>query len=75
MKMIAQYLEHALQFERMAAEAEQGPFKDSLLRQATAYRKLAAERAATLKIPNLAEPPKPVEGPGESARRTLPNCQ
>ena len=48
MKLVAEYLEQALQFERMAAEAADGHFKDSLLKQAAAYRKLAAERAEQL---------------------------
>ena len=43
--MIAEYLEHALQFERMAAEATDPALKASLSSQAVAYRKLAAERA------------------------------
>lgn len=43
--MIAEYLEHALQFERMA-EAETNPDAKGLFeKQAAAYRKLAAERA------------------------------
>ena len=53
-KMIAEYLEHALQFERMASEATDPALKESLARQAVAYRKLAAERAERL---NLARPP------------------
>jgi hypothetical protein len=43
--MIAEYLEHALEFERMANEATDPALKESLLKQAQAYRKLAAERA------------------------------
>ena len=45
MKMIAEYLEHALKFERMAAEATDPALKESLAKQAVAYRQLAAERA------------------------------
>ena len=52
--MIAEYLEHALQFERMASEATDPALKESLARQAVAYRKLAAGRAERL---NLARPP------------------
>ena len=44
-KMIAEYLEHALQFERMAAEATDPQLKESLAKQGAAYRKLASERA------------------------------
>jgi hypothetical protein len=43
MKMIAEYLDHAIQFERMAAEATDPALKESLSKQAHAYRKLAEE--------------------------------
>jgi hypothetical protein len=49
--MIAEYLEHALQFERMASEATDPPLKASLLKQAEAYHKLAVERAERLRTP------------------------
>jgi hypothetical protein len=49
--MIAEYLEHAVEFERMAAEAANGKLKESLLKQAQAYHKLAAERAERLNLP------------------------
>ena len=48
MKMIAEYLEHALQFERMASEATDPALKESLSKQALAYHKLAEERAERL---------------------------
>ena len=51
--MIAEYLEHALQFERMAAEPTDPALKESLARQAVAYRKLAAERAERLNLARL----------------------
>jgi hypothetical protein len=52
--MIAEYLDHALQFERLA-DAEQKPeLKEQLVKQAAAYRKLALERAKKLGI----RPPK-----------------
>jgi hypothetical protein len=50
-KMIAEYLEHALQFEKMAAEATDPQLKESLGKQAVAYRKLATERAERLNLP------------------------
>ena len=56
MKMIAEYLEHALQFERLAAAETDAALRESLAKQAVAYRKLAAERAARL---NLPAPPQP----------------
>ena len=55
-KMIAEYLEHALQFERMAAEETNPELKADLDKQAAAYRKLAAERANKL---GLQPPPGP----------------
>jgi len=54
MKMIAEYVEHALQFERLAAHEKDPKLKADLEKQATAYRKLAADRAKQLGI----EPPK-----------------
>jgi hypothetical protein len=59
MKMIAEYLEHALKFERMAAEATDPALKESLAKQAVAYRQLAAERATRL---GLSQPPNPGKG-------------
>ena len=53
--MIAEYLERALQFERMAADERKPDLKAELEKQATAYRKLAAERAKKLGMP----PPPP----------------
>jgi hypothetical protein len=54
MKMIAEYLENALHFERMAAEATDLALKEALRKQSVAYRKLAAERAERL---GLSGPP------------------
>jgi hypothetical protein len=58
--MIAEYLDHALEFERMAADATDPKLKESMFKQAEAYRKLAAERAERLRIPprpSQAKPP------------------
>lgn len=54
--MIAEYLEHAIRFEQMAKETVDPKFKDSLLQQAAAYRKLAAQRAKKLNIPLPSQP-------------------
>jgi hypothetical protein len=54
MKMIAQYLEKAIDFEKMALKEKDLRLKDSLLNLAAAYRKLADERARKL---NLLVPP------------------
>ena len=45
MKMIAEYLEHAIEFERMAAEEKNQEVKAVFVKQAATYRKLAADRA------------------------------
>jgi hypothetical protein len=58
MKMIAEYLENALQFERMAAGEPDASLKADLERQAAAYRKLAAERAKRLGLQPPPTPPK-----------------
>jgi hypothetical protein len=55
MKMVAEYLEKAHTFERMAAAETDAALKADLAKQAAAYRKLAAERAKKL---NLPMPPK-----------------
>jgi hypothetical protein len=51
--LVAEYLEHALQFERMAAEEADPKLKESLLKQAKAYRKLAGDRVASLQKSDL----------------------
>jgi len=45
MKMVAEYLEKALNFEQMALLEADPELKARLLEQAKAYRKLAADRA------------------------------
>ena len=49
--MIAEYLDHAIEFERLAASEPNPALKESLINQAIAYRKLAAERANRLRPP------------------------
>lgn len=44
MKMVAEYLEKALDFERLAKDETDSELKESLFAQAQAYRKLAEER-------------------------------
>jgi hypothetical protein len=56
MKMIAEYLEHALDFERMAAEETTPQIKAVFEEQAASYRRLAETRA---EIAGLQLPPKP----------------
>jgi hypothetical protein len=50
MKMLADYLEKAINFERMAAEEKDANLKANLERLATAYRKLAVARAKELGV-------------------------
>jgi hypothetical protein len=45
MKMLAEYLEHAVKFEQMAARENDPKLKAEFERQAVAYRKLAEKRA------------------------------
>jgi len=48
MKLVAEYLDHAMQFERMAEEASDLKLKAQFVQQCEAYRKLATKRAAQL---------------------------
>jgi hypothetical protein len=60
MKMTAEYLERALEFERLATLEENPQVKTDLEKQAAAYRKLAAVRA------NWLGRPSPPIGPEDS---------
>jgi hypothetical protein len=51
MKLVAEYLEHAERFERMAEDAADPKLKAQFLQQSEAYRKLAAKGAARWKGP------------------------
>jgi len=51
MKLVAEYLDHAQRFERMAEEASDPQLKAQFLQQGQAYRKLAAKRVGHLKGP------------------------
>jgi hypothetical protein len=59
MKLLTEYLERAVSLERLAADEQESQFKNELLRQAAAYRKLAAKRAEDYGLP----PPSPPEIP------------
>jgi hypothetical protein len=58
MKLLTEYLEHALTFERMAAEETNPDVRKKFEGQAAAYPKLATERAAKLGLPAPSAPPK-----------------
>ena len=68
MKMITEYLDHALTFERMAAEEDNPAVKAQFEKQAVAYRKLAKERAAQYGLPPPS-PPQEKAGLTEAARQ------
>jgi hypothetical protein len=54
--MLTEYLERAIEFEKMAASEENGAFKAQLLKQAADYRQLAAKRAKEYGLP-MPSPP------------------
>lgn len=51
MRMIAEYLDTAIQFEQMASAEQDETLKARLLDQAAAYRELAENRARRLRLP------------------------
>jgi hypothetical protein len=55
MKLITEYLERAVNPERLAVGEQDAKFKNALLEQARVYRKLAAKRADQFGLP----PPSP----------------
>ncbi len=48
MKLIAEYLEHALSFEQLAADEQNPTLKRDFEKQAVAYHQLAVERTKKL---------------------------
>ena len=56
MKMLTEYLERAVEFEKLAASEQNETFKAVLLKQAAAYRKLAAKRAEEYGLPAPSPP-------------------
>ena len=54
--MLTEYLERAIEFEKMAASEENEAFKAQLLKQAADYRQLAAKRAREYGLP-MPSPP------------------
>jgi hypothetical protein len=54
MKMLAEYLEKAIAFEKMAAKEKDHKLKEDFEKQAAAYRKFAEKRAKNygLKAPS-----------------------
>lgn len=60
MKLLVEYLERAVQLERLAASERDAKFKEQLCAQAQAYRKLAAKRTKDYGLPD--------PSPSEAAR-------
>jgi hypothetical protein len=56
MKLLTEYLEHALQFERLAAEESNPELRAQFESQAAAYRKLVAERTERYGLPPQSQP-------------------
>ncbi|WFU75594.1 hypothetical protein [Bradyrhizobium sp. CB2312] len=65
MKLLVEYLERAVQLERLAASERDAVFKGQLLTQAQAYRRLAAKRAKDYGLP--------APSPSETARLSSAN--
>jgi hypothetical protein len=57
MKMLLEYLERAVELEKLASTEPNETFRAELLKQASAYRELAAKRAEEYGLP----PPSPPE--------------
>lgn len=57
MKLLTEYLEHALTFERLAAEETNSELRNHFELQAAAYRKLVSERAVRYGLPPPSPPP------------------
>jgi hypothetical protein len=51
MKILIEYLERAVQLERLASSECDAAFKEQLLSQARAYRQMAAKRAKDYGLP------------------------
>ncbi|MBV8754509.1 MAG: hypothetical protein JO328_16730 [Hyphomicrobiales bacterium] len=51
MRLVAEYLDRAMQFERMAEYTQDPQLRQQLLQQSEAYRKLATKRATQLGVP------------------------
>ena len=62
--LLTQYIDHALTFERMAEAEPNQRLKADFERQASAYRRLAAQRARRLGLPLPSEPERHRAGGG-----------
>jgi hypothetical protein len=67
--LLTQYIDHALTFERMADAEPNQALKADLERQASADRRLAAQRARRLGLPLPSEPERCSAGGGRAFNR------
>jgi len=58
-KLVTEYLQQAMEFERMAAETADPKLKNDLEKQAAAYHRLAAKRATEVGLPVPQRPQRP----------------
>ena len=56
MKMLQEYLDRAVEFEKLARTEQNEELRVALLEQAKAYRKLAAARAKAYGLPRSSRP-------------------
>jgi len=56
MKILMEYLDRAVQLERLASNERDAVFKEQLLTQAQAYRQMAAKRAIDYGLPAPSAP-------------------
>ncbi|MGY3527681.1 hypothetical protein [Bradyrhizobium sp. USDA 4452] len=56
MKMLTEFLERAIEFEKLAESEQNEAFKAELLKQAAAYRQLAEKRAEQYGLPKPSPP-------------------
>lgn len=61
MQLLTQYLAHAVDLERLAANEKSCKFRAALLDQAAEYRLLAAKRARDLGLPAPSPPATPCD--------------
>ena len=70
MKMLAEYLEKAISFERMASAETDPKLRADLEQQGRAYRQLATERARQIELPGRSPTRTTTEGQdGSNPRR------
>jgi hypothetical protein len=72
MKLLTEYLDRAVNLERLAAGEQDSTFRTQLLKQAAVYRKMAAKRAEDYGLPPPSPPEIEIETPGNRVAETPP---